>query len=196
MMSKVKLTIIIILLFGIFAFPAISMVYYVDEKGVVHFVEDESLVPEKYQNRKRNLQEVGPNERENIPIPKSEGDKKMEEKKEVIKDKQGNTPSYWRNRYKTLLNEKLAKEKELRDLEEQRDEVARRYESARSKAYYIGDSQSVTEAASLELKLRDLENMIKITIQQLDTLNKKLSVDIYEEILQAGGNPAWLLSEE
>jgi hypothetical protein len=196
MMSKVKLTIIFLLLFGILAFPAISMVYYIDDKGVVHFVEDESLVPEKYQNRKRNLQEVGPNERENIPIPKSESDKKTEEKKEVIKDKQGNTPSYWRNRYKTLLNEKLAKEKELRDLEEQRDEVARRYESARSKAYYIGDSQSVTEAASLELKLRDLENMIKITIQQLDTLNKKLSVDIYEEILQAGGNPAWLLSEE
>ncbi len=177
--------------------PSVAMVYYIDEKGVVHFVEDETMIPEKYKNQKKVIESIkkddsGADGRDIKPVEK----KLTEPQKELVKDRFGNTPAYWRQRYKTLQTEKLSKERELRSLEEQRDELAKRYESARSRAFYIGDSQSVTEAASLELKLKDTENMIKMTVQQLDELNKKISVDIYDELLQAGGNPSWLLSEE
>lgn len=175
---------------------AYAMVYYVDEKGVVHFVEDETLIPDKYKNQKKEVEGVQKTNISEEIKPQTPLQKKMGEGEKLITDKQGNTPAYWRNRYKTLQNEKLAKERELREVEEQRDEVSKRYESARSKAFYVGDSQSVTEAASLELKLRDLENRIKMIIQQIDELNKKISVDIYDEILQAGGDPSWLIREE
>ncbi len=174
----------------------VAMVYYIDEKGVVHFVEDETLIPDKYKNKKYEVEGIKKNnEDEEKPLQQTPKNK-VDIEKTIVKDKLGNTPTYWKERYKTLQNEKLSKERELRDLESQRDELSKKYEAARSRAFYVGDSQSVTEAATLELKLRDLENMIKITVKQLDELNKKISVDIYDELLQAGGNPSWLLSGE
>ncbi|GAB4437024.1 MAG: hypothetical protein OHK0040_08340 [bacterium] len=191
------LAVLVFILFLIVTMPGIAMVYYVDEKGVVHFVEDETLIPDKYKNQKREIEGTRQNGNlEETTKPPTPSQKKAPEGEKLITDKQGNTPAYWRERYKNLQNEKLAKERELREVEEQRDEVSKRYESARSKAFYVGDSQSVTEAASLELKLRDLENRVKMIIKQLDELNKKISVDIYDELLQAGGDPSWLIREE
>lgn len=169
-----------------------SAVYYIDDRGVVHFVDDESLIPEKYKNQKRVIDRD-----DNIPPqPAERKDILKKEEKEQPKDKFGNTPSYWRQKYKGLLNEKYKKERELRDLENQRDELNRKYESVRTRAFFVGDSQSVTEAGALEIKLRELENLIKMTLSQLDELNKKISVDIYDEVLQAGGRTEWLMSEE
>lgn len=190
--------IFVLMFFLVFALSniVIAMVYYIDDKGVVHFVEDETLIPDKYKNKKYEVEGIKKyNEDAEKPaqqIPK----KGVDSEKAIVKDKFGNTPAYWRERYKSLQNEKLSKERELRDLESQRDELSKRYEAARSRAFYVGDSQSITESATLELKLRDLENMIKMTVKQLDELNKKISVDIYDELLQAGGNPSWLLSGE
>lgn len=174
-------------------FDAKSFVYYIDEKGVVHFVDDESLVPEKYSNQKKVI-----DKHDEIPQPTTSEKKDILKKddKEIPKDKFGNTPTYWRQKYKSLLDEKYKKERELRDLENQRDELNKKYESVRTRAFFVGDSQSLTEAATLEIKLRELENMIKMTISQLDELNKKISVDIYDEVLQAGGRTEWLMWEE
>ncbi|MCX7990804.1 MAG: hypothetical protein N2999_02025 [Proteobacteria bacterium] len=170
-----------------------SAVYYIDERGVVHFVDDETLIPEKYRGQKRVI------ERDDDSVVTPKTDKKdtiTKEEKEQPKDKFGNSPSFWRQKYKGLVNEKYKKERELRDLESQRDELNRRYESVRTRAFFVGDSQSVTEAGALEIKIRELENMIKITIQQLDELNKRISVDIYNEVIQAGGRTEWLMLEE
>lgn len=186
----------LILFLIFFTLPAAAMVYYIDEKGVVHFVEDETLIPDKYKNQKRAIEGIRKSTEEETPKVQPTQQKKPVEGEKLVTDKQGNTPAYWRNRYKTLQNEKLAKERELRDVEDQRDELSKRFESARSKAFYVGDSQSVTEAASLELKVRDLENRIKMIVQQIDELNKKVSIDIYDELLQAGGDPSWLIREE
>lgn len=174
----------------------VAMVYYIDEKGVVHFVEDETLIPDKYKNKKYEVEGIKKNNEDKEKPLRQTPKNMVGAEKTIVKDKFGNTPAYWKERYKTLQNEKLSKERELRDLESQRDELSKKYEAARSRAFYVGDSQSVTEAATLELKLRDLENMIKITVKQLDELNKKISVDIYDELLQAGGNPSWLFSGE
>lgn len=186
---------LVISLFFISIYPAYSMVYYVDEKGVVHFVEDETLIPEKYKNQKHEIEGIKKPSEVSEPTD-NVINKGQDIQKPVVKDKFGNTPAYWRERYKNLQAEKLAKEKELRELEEQRDQLAKRYESVRSRAYFIGDSQSVTEAADLELRVRELENTIKITIRQLDEINRKISVDIYDEIIQAGGSTSWLISGE
>lgn len=169
-----------------------AAVFYIDDRGVVHFVDDESLIPEKYKNRKRVIDREDSNI-PTTPVERREILKKDEE--EQPKDKFGNTPAYWRQRYKGLMDEKFKKERELRDLENQRDELSRRYESVRTRAFFVGDSQSVTESASLELRLRELENLIKMTISQLDDLNKKISFDIYNEVIQAGGRTEWLMSE-
>lgn len=169
---------------------------YVDDQGVLHFVDDESLIPEKYRGRSKS---VIKRDLESKPMmeEKKEGQPKVDLKgTEIKKDRFGNTPSYWRARYKALQDERISKEKELRNLEEQRSEVSKKLESARSRAFFIGDSQSITEAASLENRLRDIENSIKITIASLDELNKKISVDIYDELIQAGGDPSWLLLGE
>ncbi len=169
---------------------------YIDDQGVMHFVDDESLIPEKYKVRSKSVikKEVEP-----VPMmeDKQDGKPKGEFKgMEIKKDKFGNTSAYWRARYKALLDEKLSKEKELRSLQDQRDDISKKLESARNRAYFIGDSQSITEAASLENRLRDIENTIKITISSLDELNKKISVDIYDELIQAGGDPSWLILGE
>ncbi len=188
------------LLFSIFISIILSgtrseaVIYYIDEKGVVHFVDDETLVPEKYREKKKIIDR---NRDESFPEkPLERKDILKKEESEELKDKFGNTPAYWRQKYKALVNEKLKKERDLRDLENQRDELFRQYEAARSRAFFIGDSQTVTLAANLELKLRELENMIKMTVAQLDELNRKVSVDIYNELIQAGGRTEWLLSEE
>lgn len=185
------------LLFLLVSMPVIATVYYVDEKGVVHFVEDETQIPDKYKNQKKEV-DGDKKIQENVPTTENTPAKKniLDDNKTAVKDRFGNPPSYWKERFKSLQNEKFSKEKELRELEEQRDELSKRFESARSKAFYLGDSQSVTESASLELRLRDIENRIKMVIRQLDELNKKISVDIYDELIQAGGNPSWLLMEE
>ncbi len=187
-------SIFIIILITAPFYSAQSAVYYVDEKGVVHFVDDETLVPEKYREKKKTIDKVD----EDIPVerPAEKKDILKKDETEEPKDKMGNTAAYWRQRYKALVNEKLKKERELRDLENQRDELSRQYEAARSRAFFVGDSQSVTLAANLELKLRELENMIKMTVAQLDELNRKVSVDIYNELIQAGGRTEWLLSNE
>jgi len=176
---------------------SVAMVYYIDEKGVVHFVEDETLIPDKYKNKKYEVEGTKKYNDDTQKEPQQPAPKRVfEGDKPLVKDKFGNTPAYWKERYKSLQNEKLSKERELREAEEQRDELSRRFESVRSKAFYVGDSQSVTEAATLELKLRDLENRIKMITRQLDELNRKLSVDIYDELLQAGGDPSWLIMGE
>ncbi|MCX7770707.1 MAG: hypothetical protein N2202_06450 [Proteobacteria bacterium] len=169
---------------------------YIDDQGVMHFVDDESLIPEKYKTRSKSVIK-----REGEPKQLLEEQKEAQPKVdlkggEVKRDKFGNTPSYWRARFKALQDERLSKERELRSLEEQRSEISKKLESARSKAFFIGDSQSITEAASLENRLRDIENSIKITITALDELNKKISVDIYDELVQAGGDPSWLILGE
>lgn len=171
-----------------------SAVYYIDDKGVVHFVDDETLIPEKYRGQKRVIEKNGEE-----GVPEKQGEKKEILKKnegEIVKDKFGNTPSFWRQKYKGLIDEKFKKEKELRELEAQRDDLLAKYENVRSRAYFIGDSQSVTAAANLGLRIQEIENMIKITIRQLDEINKKISVDIYDEIIEAGGKTEWLLMEE
>lgn len=188
---------LVITLLFITIYPSYSMVYYVDEKGVVHFVEDETLIPEKYKSQQHEIEGIKkPSEVSEPNDSVIKENKGQGIQKSVVKDKFGNTPAYWRERYKNLQAEKLAKEKELRELEDQRDQLAKHYESVRSRAYFIGDSQSVTEAANLELRVRELENTIKITIRQLDEINRKISVDIYDEIIQAGGSTSWLISGE
>lgn len=193
---KISLILIILLFFSSYHLIAQEIHSYIDDQGVMHFVDDESLIPEKYKKRSKSVI------RKEVETSPSIDDRQMDKPKveikgtEVKRDKFGNTPSYWRARYKALQDEKISKEKELRNLEEQRDEVAKKLESARSKAFFIGDSQSITEAASLENRLRDIENSIKITIASIDELNKKISVDIYDELIQAGGDPSWLLLGE
>lgn len=193
---KISLLLIILLFISSNRLIAQEIHSYIDDQGVMHFVDDESLVPEKYKKRSKS---VIRKEAETSP---SMDDRQMDKPKvdikgtEVKRDKFGNTPSYWRARYKALQDERISKERELRNLEDQRNEVAKKLESARSKAYFIGDSQSITEAASLENRLRDIENSIKITISSLDELNRKISVDIYDELIQAGGDPTWLLLGE
>lgn len=193
---KISLILIILLFVSSSRLVAQEIHSYIDDQGVMHFVDDESLIPEKYKKRSKSIikkeAETAPSY-ENKQIEKPKMDIKGTE---IKKDKFGNTPSYWRARFKALQDEKISKEKELRSLEEQRDEVAKKLESARSKAFFIGDSQSITEAASLENRLRDIENTIKITIASIDELNKKISVDIYDELIQAGGDPSWLLLGE
>lgn len=193
---KISLVLIIALFIAGNKLVAQDIHSYIDDQGVMHFVDDESLIPKKYKGRSKS---VIKKEIESQPVmeekqeTKPKGDMKGIE---IKKDKFGNTASYWRARYKALQDEKISKEKELRSLEQQRDDVAKKLESARNKAYFIGDSQSITEAASLENRLRDIENTIKITISSIDELNKKISVDIYDELIEAGGDPSWLLLGE
>ncbi len=194
-----KVRIILALFLVLFMFHicyAQNIYYYIDEQGVMHFVDDESLIPEKYQNRSKPA--LQREEKRELMEDKTEKQQPKPDFKqgELKKDKFGNTPAYWRSRYKALQDERLSKEKELRTLEEQRDEISKKLDSARSKAFFIGDSQSITEAASLENRLRDIENSIKITVRALDEINKKLTIDIYDELLQAGGDPSWLILGE
>lgn len=195
---KVEIIVIIFALFLV-SYTAFSqnIYYYIDDQGVMHFVDDESLIPEKYQKKSKSVIKGDKEETKTEKDDTIKQQPKIETKPgEIKKDKFGNTPAYWRARYKALQDERLSKEKELRSLEQQRDEIAKKLDSARSRAYFIGDSQSVTEAASLENRLRDIENTIKITITALDELNKKISVDIYDELVQAGGDPSWLIMGE
>lgn len=196
--AGLKISLALFLLFLIFNVQfthAQSIFYYIDEKGVMHFVDDESLIPEKYLKKSKTIIQKETPERlseEQPKTPQPKDTKVIGEKK----DKFGNPPSYWKSRYRALQNEKTSKEKELRELEEQRNELAKKLDSVRNRAYFIGDSQSLTEAASLETRLTELENRIKITISIIDDLNKKLSVDIYDELIQAGGDPSWLIMGE
>jgi hypothetical protein len=193
-----KISIILIMIVFVFSKSLIAQDIhsYIDDQGVMHFVDDESLIPEKYKGRSKSVIRKELEPKSDIEERK-EGQPKVDIKGiEVKKDKFGNTPTYWRSRFKALQDERVAKERELRSLEEQRNEISRKLESARSRAFFIGDSQSITEAASLENRLRDIENTIKITISSLDELNKKISVDIYDELIQAGGDPSWLLVGE
>jgi len=195
--QKVKIMLVFCLVLFMFRISSAQTIYYyIDDQGVMHFVDDESLIPEKYQQKSKKAIQL--EDKRELMKDETEKPLPMPELKqgELKKDKFGNTPAYWRSRFKALQDERLSKEKELRTLEEQRDEIAKKLESARSKAFFIGDSQSITEAASLENKLRDVENSIKITVRALDELNKKLTIDIYDELIQAGGDPSWLITGE
>lgn len=57
------------------AVAAYGAIYtWTDDQGTVHFSEDESTVPEKYQGKARNIDESAPQPAETAPEPQAAGD--------------------------------------------------------------------------------------------------------------------------
>lgn len=108
---KISLVLIIALFIAGNKLVAQDIHSYIDDQGVMHFVDDESLIPEKYKGRSKS---VIKKEIESQPV--------MEEKQEtkpkgdikgieIKKDKFGNTASYWRARYKALRMKRYQRKK-------------------------------------------------------------------------------------
>lgn len=172
-----------------------GMSYYIDDHGAVVFVDDPSLIPDRYKDRKGTIDApmggaAPAADRQKSDSPKQGGDTASDER-----DKSGNTPSFWRTRYKETVKQKESLENDIRELESQRTDLGRQLDTARSKAFFVGDGQSLTQAAMLENKAREIDTKIKIMVKQVDDLNRMISTGLPEEIMRAGGKPQWLLND-
>jgi hypothetical protein len=170
---------------------------WVDEKGTVHFADDLTLVPEKYQGQVQK--KVAPQEPPSSPFPPSTrvpekgspGNVTIEKKPESVpvqKDILGRGEEWWRARvkewkeklsnaqknYETELNALKAKEKELEESKFKPDSLKRR----------------------LKADIKVLEEKVEEWKKQLEEARNMLDKVLPKEAEDYRADPSWVKIEK
>ncbi len=186
----------LIILLGLilFSFSAFGQGLYkwVDEKGTVHFTDDLSLVPERYQDQIRETKPQGKPAPPSIESPGSVGKEKETESApgsaSEQKDLLGRGEEWWRatvsewnkkfvtarENYEDAYNKWKAKEQELEDSQFKPDSVKRKLKA---------------EANALQEKVKDWEKQMDEAKNMLYNVLPKQAADYH-------ANPEWLNIKE
>lgn len=106
--------------------PTFSEVYkWVDEKGVVHFSDDPTSIPEKYRSK---IEKMG------LPYEYEEGRKEelKEKKKDNYKDQLGRGEEYWKSRVEEWKNKMKVAQDRLEELRQKYNELTEKYNESKS----------------------------------------------------------------
>lgn len=179
-----KKTILILVLLCITELAFGEVYKWVDEKGVVHFTDDISQIPEKYRPQIKTLEY--PEETVGTKIENESPDKKTTEenqpKREDYRDSAGRGEEYWKSRVKEW-SEKLGKAQEkLGKLRVRYYELTENFNS----------SKSSVERVNIR-KERDLiQEEIEISKNQIEEAKQMLEKKIPQEAEVFKAKQEWI----
>ncbi|MDI7259950.1 MAG: DUF4124 domain-containing protein [Thermodesulfobacteriota bacterium] len=187
-MKRMRLFIFIVLTLSVWMASAQEIYRWVDEKGIIHFADDFTLVPEKYrdqiQKRKSSEKPSPPTPR----IPKRPEPSETTESAPEQKDLLGRGEDWWRAKVKEW-NDKLfnaqknydharaalrAKEKELEDSKFKPDSLKRR----------------------LKAEIKELEGKVKEREREKDEAGNMVEKILPKQAEDNRADPAWLKPKE
>ena len=172
-------TLILILIFLFAATLAHAQVYkWVDEKGVVHFTDDMTQIPEK-QRRAIEQREV---DEEKIETKKEEGEAPQKKQADSYKDRSGRGEEYWKARVEESR-------KKLQSLQENVDSLRLKYNELTEK---FNTSKSSVERATIRNEREQIKNQMDELRVQIGEVKEMLGKKIPEEASLYGAKPEWV----
>jgi chromosome segregation ATPase len=173
-----KQILFILLLVLLISQTALAQVYkWIDEKGVTHFTDDITQVPE--QNRPKVESVEVP---QDIRNAKSEGEIAPERKEDPFKDQLGRGEDYWKRR----VDEWKGKLRELQS----------KFEVLRAKYNELTDKHNDSKTQIVRTELRRERDQVKIEMDQCKTqieeARSMLEKKIPEEAALYKAKPEWV----
>ncbi|HMK76113.1 MAG TPA: DUF4124 domain-containing protein [Thermodesulfobacteriota bacterium] len=169
-MKRILVTILSTFLISQLSFAEIYK--WVDEKGVVHFTDDMTQVPEKY---RPNAEEIGSSggEREGT---KGEGQVTPKGKEEASQDQLGRGEDYWKGRVEEWRRKLGEQQDRLKTLEVKYNELTMRFNESKSSAER-GDirrerDQVKNEMDQCRIQIEEAKDMIEKKIPEEGELYK------------------------
>lgn len=139
---------------------------WVDEKGVTHFTDDMTQVPEKYRPRTESIET--PQEKEDAKI---EGEIAPEKKQDSFKDRLGRGEDYWKGRVEEWR-------KKLRELQDKLEVLRTKYNGLTERH---NDSRSTGVRADLRRERDQVKSEIDQCKTQIEEARGMLEKKIPEE---------------
>ena len=175
-----KLQSIILVAFLVFLTSPTSFgeVYkWVDEKGVTHFTDDMTQVPQRFQPKAERI-EVSP-EKEDIKV---EGELTPNKKEDTQKDGLGRGEDYWKGRVEEWKNKLKEQQDKLGILRAKYNALTERY----------NDSRSTAERANLRKGRDQVKGEIDQCNAQIEEARGMIEKKIPEEAELYRAKPEWI----
>jgi chromosome segregation ATPase len=170
--------IFLILIFLFIANLAFAQVYkWVDEKGVTHFTDDITQIPEKY---RKAIEEIKIKE-EKIET-KTEGESSAKGKEDTYRDRSGRGEEYWKGRMEEW-------KKKLQTLQERVESLRLKYNELTEK---FNTSKSSAERATLRNEREQVKNSMDQYKIQIGEAKEMLEKKIPEEADLYKAKPEWI----
>jgi chromosome segregation ATPase len=171
-------TLTLILLFLFTATLSYAQVYkWVDEKGIVHFTDDITQIPEKY---RRTVQEL--ESREEKIETKEEGETPQKKQADSYKDRLGRGEEYWKGRVEESR-------KKLQSLQEKVESLRLKYNELTEK---FNTSRSSSERATIRNDREQIKNQMDELRVQIGEAKEMLEKKIPEEASLYRAKPEWI----
>jgi hypothetical protein len=150
---------------------------WTDEKGVTHFTDDITQVPEKYRPKSERV-EI-PEEKEETKV---EGELTPKKKEETHKDRLGRGEGYWKGQVEEWR-------KKLRELQDKLEVLRTKYNGLTEK---FNDSRSTAARANLRRERDQVKNEIEQCNTQIEEARGMLEKKIPEEAELYKAKPEWV----
>jgi len=169
---------VIILLALLISRISFAEVYkWVDEKGVTHFTDDMTQVPEKYRPKAESIET--PQEKEDTKVEEELAPKKKEDS---YKDRLGRGEEYWKGRVEEGR-------KKLGELQNKLEVLKSKYNGLTER---FNDSRSTAERANLRRERDQVKNEIDQCNSQIEEARGVLEKKIPEEAELYKARPEWI----
>jgi len=170
--------ILLILIFMFIGNLSFAEVYkWVDEKGVTHFTDDITQIPEKY---RKAIEEIEIKE-EKIET-KTEGEYSAKKKEDTYRDRVGRGEEYWKGRVEEW-------KKKLQTLQEKVESLRLKYNELTEK---FNASKSSAERAILRNEREQIKNSMDQYKIQIGEAKEMLEKKIPEEADLYKAKPEWI----
>ena len=171
-------TLTLILLFLFTATLSYAQVYkWVDEKGIVHFTDDVTQIPEKY---RQAIEEVEVQEQKTETKEKGEAPQKKQA--DSYKDRLGRGEEYWRARIEES-------KKKLQSLQEKVEALRLKYNELTEK---FNTSKSSAQRAMIRNDREQIKNQMDELRAQIGEIKEILERKIPEEASLYKAKPEWI----
>jgi chromosome segregation ATPase len=151
---------------------------WVDDKGIVHFTDDITQVPKKYQQA---IEEIGI--REERSEIKPEGELPTKKKEDMKKDRLGRGEEYWKAKVEEQKNKLQVLQAETESLRVKYNELTEKFNSSKSSV-----QRTTLRNEREQIKIQMDQNRIQIA-EVKEMLEKKIP----EEAQLYGANPEWIM---
>jgi chromosome segregation ATPase len=168
------------LLLFLFAVPlSYAQVYkWVDEKGIVHFTDDITQIPEKY---RRVIEEREATE-EKIDTKKEEPQATPKKQTDSYKDRLGRGEEYWKGRVDESRKKLQSQQEKVESLRLKYNDLTEKFNTSRSSA----------ERATIRNDREQIKNQMDELRAQIEETREMLERKIPEEASLYGAKPEWV----
>jgi len=168
---------VILLAFLIFGTSFAQVYKWVDEKGVTHFTDDMTQVPEKFRAKAGSIE--APQEKEDT---KGEGELAPKKKEDSYKDRLGRGEDYWKGRVEEWR-------RKLFELQNKLEVLRAKYNGLTEK---FNDSRSTVERGNLRKERDQVKNEIDECNSQIEEARGVMEKKIPEEAELYKAKPEWI----